>query len=257
MYRFMASRRWIVRTIAGILLVLACVRLGMWQLDRNDERSQRNDRIEAGISADPVPLATLAEPGKPFNAESEWRSVRVTGEYDVDRQLVLELRPVDGEQGVHVLTPLVLSNGAAVLVDRGFVPIDGPTADLPDLPAPPSGTVEVDGRLRHSEDERGAGSSLDERKVRYVNLGDIADALPYDLYPAWVERTSEDPAPTDEIQAIPEPERDAGPHLSYAIQWFAFACIGVGGFVLLIRAEARGRSQLEPEEDEPADVPAH
>lgn len=256
MYRFLASKRWIVRTIAGILLVLACVRLGLWQLDRNDERAERNDRIETGISADPAPIENLAEPGRSFDDENEWRSVQTTGRYDIEHQLVLELRPVDGEQGVHVLTPLVTADGSAVLVDRGFVPTDGPATEIPDLPEPPSGTVAVDGRLRQSEDERGAGNGLDEGKIRYVNIDDIAEALPYDLYPAWVERTSEDPAPAGELTAIPAPEMDAGPHLSYAVQWFVFACIGVGGFILLIRAEARGRRQLESAEDEPLNIAA-
>ena len=243
MYRFLASRRWLVRTVAGVLLVLVCVRLGLWQLDRNDERAARNAVIEAGIDSAPVPIDDLNAPGEPLNPDDQWRSAVITGQYDPGHELALRLRPVDGTPGVHALTPLVTADGDAFLVDRGFIPSEGRPDDEVDLPGVPSGTVTVQVRLRVSED--GEGASQREGTVRRVDTVALADTLPYPLFGAWGERVEQEPPASDELQAIPPPEVESGPHLSYAVQWFVFAVIGVGGYVLLVRAEARGRAETE------------
>lgn len=230
--------RWLIRTVAGVLLVLLCVRLGIWQLDRNEQRSAHNAVIEKNIGADPVPLGDVATPGSPVDAADEWRPIAVTGHYDADHQLTLRLRPVDGRRGVHAITPLVTADGAALLIDRGFLPT---SEDRPELPPPPSGEVAVTARLRQSEDGRGTGGDPATGAIRYLWIDGIADALPYPVFGGWAELISANPSASDELEAIPPPEIDAGNSLSYAIQWFLFAVVGVCGFVLLVRAEVRGR----------------
>lgn len=231
-----------MRTLAGVLLVLVCVRLGVWQLDRNEQRQDRNDIIEANVGGEPVPAAELAPPGEPLDDGDRWRSVVVTGEYDAENELLLRLRPVNGERGVHALTPLVTADGAALLVDRGFVPADGRDDDEIDVPPPPSGQVTVTARVRSSE----GGQDVDPASgaVRYVDVDAIEGWLPYPLYGAWGELIEQEPPADDELRPLAAPETEAGPHLSYAIQWFIFAVVGIGGFVLLVRAEARGRREV-------------
>ncbi|WP_158564266.1 SURF1 family cytochrome oxidase biogenesis protein [Jiangella anatolica] len=244
MYRFLASRRWLVRTLAGVLLVLLCVRLGLWQLDRNEQRQDRNAVIEANVGGDPVPAAELAPPGETLATDDQWRTVEVTGRWDVDEELRLRLRPVDGTRGVHALTPLVTDDGTALLVDRGFVAADGRDDDEIELAAPPDGEVTVTARVRRSE----TGHDVDPSSgsVRFVDVEAIAAGLPYPLYGAWGELIAQVPEPATSLQLIEPPETESGPHLSYAIQWFLFAVVGVGGFILLIRGEARG-SEETPE----------
>lgn len=244
-FRFLASRRWAVRILAGLVLVAACVRLGFWQLDRNDQREARNEVIEANVHRDPAAVDDVLTAGIPVASNLVWTPVEATGRYDTDHQLVVRLRPMDGEPGVHTLTPLVTEGGAAVLVDRGFVRQDGPATVAPRLPQPPTGEVDVVGRVRQSEEGRGTGGDPDRGSVRYVDVDEIARALPYPVYGAWIELIEEDPAPVDAPVKPPAPTTEAGPHLSYAVQWFIFACIGVGGFVFLVRAESRIRRASE------------
>lgn len=236
------SRRWAVRIVAGMLLAAAFVALGMWQLDRNEQRQARNAVIEANMAREPVPVDEVLSTGRQAGPSDEWTPVRISGTYDGANELVVRLRPLDGQAGVHVLTPLVTEGGAAVLVDRGFVPSLG--AEIPEIPAAPSGPVEVTGRVRLTESGRGTGGDPDSGAIRYVDVAALADALPYPLYGGWVELTEQRP-PATGLEPLPPPAIDAGPHLSYAIQWFAFTVIGVGGFVLLVRAEARVRREEE------------
>jgi cytochrome oxidase assembly protein ShyY1 len=73
------------------------------------------------------------------------------------------------------------------------------------------------------------------------------------LYGGWLELVDQDPPADGSLALVPPPELESGPHLSYAIQWFAFAVIGIGGFILLIRAEAKVRRQdaESPGDDHP------
>ena len=245
-----------MRTLAGLLLVAVCVRLGIWQLDRNDQRAARNAVIEANANAEPVPLDDVASPDEPLGSGDEWQQVRVSGTYDPDHELIVQLRPLAGEAGVHVVTPLVTDAGDALLVDRGFVAGGGPADSSTDIPEASTGPVDVVARLRRSEEGRGTGGDPADGAVRYLDVDAIAAIMPYPLYGAWAELVEQSPPADDPPVAVPAPEIDAGPHLSYAIQWFLFACVGVGGFVLLVRAEARGRRELDaghPEGPEPTE----
>ncbi len=244
-FRLLATRRWLVRVLAGIVLVVAFVRLGIWQLDRNEERAARNAVIENNSRHDPVPVDALLEPGVPVEADVVWTPIRATGSYDVEEQLIIRLRPLDGRPGIHVLTPLITESGDALLVDRGFVPQDGSASGTPEVPEPPPGEVEVIGRIRASEEGRGTGGDIATGAVRYIDVDEIAATLEYPVFGAWVEVVDEQPPPVTAPVRVPEPTLDAGPHLSYAVQWFLFACIGIGGFVILARAESRFRREDE------------
>ena len=241
MFRLLTSRRWLLRILAGIVLVIAFVRLGMWQLDRNEERAAHNAVIEANSQRDPVPVEDLLEPSNTVDEQQVWTPVQARGSYDVDHEFVVRLRPLDGQPGVHVLTPLVTASGDALLVDRGFVPHEGSPTSSPAIPEPPPGQVEVIGRVRASEEGRGTGGDPSTGVIRHVDVDQIAATLPYPVYGAWVEVIDEQPPPAVAPVRPPAPTLDAGPHLSYAVQWFLFACIGIGGFILLARAESRLR----------------
>jgi cytochrome oxidase assembly protein ShyY1 len=233
----------------------------MWQLDRYDQRGERNAAVRSAIAADPVPLDALVPPGTSPDdvpASAEWRVVSVRGEFDDSAEVLLRLRQVEGRAGVHVLTPLVPDDGPAVLVDRGFIPSGSSTQSI-DVPAPPSGEVEVTGRLHRSETGRGSGLDADTTppSIRFVDLAPLAREQRLELAPVWVE--SIEPLPSD-LVAVPAPTLSAGPSLIYAVQWFLFAMIAVGGFVVLARRESRAdadeqAAQADPDPAAPRSAP--
>ena len=65
----------------------------------------------------------------------------------MSQQVLIRNRSYQGQPGFHVVTPLQLADGRALLVNRGWIPLteDGST---PTPPAPPSGPVVVTGRAR-------------------------------------------------------------------------------------------------------------
>ena len=114
------SKKWIIPTILVAIGVAFLIRLGFWQLDRLDQRRAFNATVSSRWQLDPFDI--VAE-GLPTDlTELEYRRVEVSGTYDYDNQIILKERPRDGAPGFIVVTPLVLEDGRAVLVARGWAP---------------------------------------------------------------------------------------------------------------------------------------
>jgi len=213
------------------------VSLGRWQLRRLDERRAANAAISAGMDARPGAVESMLQPGAPAPDGAEWRRIHARGRYDASYELLVRNRPLDGRAGYYVLTPLVTESGTAMLVNRGWVAAGATAATRPDVPTAPAGEVEVTGRLRLSERASGH-TGLPAGQVDRVSLPAIAAGLPYPIYGGYAELTEQSPAPAgDPPRLIPAPDLSEGPHLAYALQWFAFALMAVGAWVLLFRRE--------------------
>src|SRR5687767_3367716 len=117
--RLMFSRKWILTTLLVVVGSTICVRLGLWQLERLAERQAFNAHYLATSA-----LPTLAITSTPQDdlSQMEYRRVEVSGKYDFDQQVVLRNQYHQNELGYFLLTPLLLSDGTAILVQRGWIP---------------------------------------------------------------------------------------------------------------------------------------
>jgi surfeit locus 1 family protein len=249
MFRFLLKPRWIALGLFALVMTGLCVRLGFWQLDRLQGRRYFNHRYEAGMSAAPEPVEQLIDGG----GDLLFRQAEASGTYDAAREVILYGRSDHGEPGNHVLTPLRLADGRAILVDRGWVPFDMDTPPL-SAAAPPPGVLMVTGLLAPSEP---GGTPQNEGAVTTVTRPDlerIAPQLPYPLLPYYLQLRTQTPAQSGALPIPPPvPTLDDGPHLSYALQWFAFAAIAGFGFALLVAREVRDeRAQASSATEQPA-----
>lgn len=251
-YGFLLSRRWLGWFALAALAAAVCVLLGNWQWDRMGQRHERNNLIRSNVGAAPVAADTLLRVGSAPRDGAEYARVRVTGSYDVARQLLVRLRPFEGQVGYHVLTPLVAEDGRALLVDRGWVPAGDVGSGLPEVPDPPRGRVTVTARVRPSEPASTTGTPPAGQVTR-IDVPGIAATLPYEVYGGYGELTREDPTLRTAPTQIPPPEPSEGPHLAYAFQWYLFAALGFGGLVVLARREAADRRAAD---DSPTPGPA-
>lgn len=238
------TRKWWKTTVLVILAMGVMTRLGIWQLDRLEQRRAFNARAEEQLSAPRLNLT--AGVFEQDLAGMEYRDVMVVGEYDHSQQIVLRNQAWNNRYGVHVLTPLRIANSqAAVLVDRGWVPAEdfesGALAQYDE-----TGTVEVQGMLRASQTRPDFGRRADptlapgEKRLEawyMVNVERIAGQISYPLLPVYVQQTP-DPAWTSlPYRSLPELELTEGSHFGYALQWFTFALILGGGYLFYIRKE--------------------
>jgi surfeit locus 1 family protein len=228
-----AVRRWAPLAI-GIVVAAVCARLGVWQLDRLAQRRAQNARIEQQLSLSPLELpAASAAPAAA--AAVSYRPVSATGTFDFSHQQVVVLRPRDGVPGVFLATPLMVSDSSAILVERGWVPSpDGKTVALETLAEPTETTVEghlVEGDFSAPPPDAWPG---------YVRRASPALVPGAPAFPLVLRRTVLPPGAPDVMQPMLLPGLTNGPHLSYAIQWFAFGIIALVGSGLLVAKGGKG-----------------
>ena len=241
------------------VIAVGFVFLGLWQLDRHDEVRLANEEGASRMSAEPVSLDEALRSAAGDYESLRYRQVEVTGEYAVEDEVLIRSRVhPDFGAGFHVVTPLVLDDGSAVLVNRGWIPphlaeppvaeaahVDprafGLDCDAVLLPAPEAGEVTVVGWIEPTQERPRFGPTDPpdgrlERLVR-IDVERIARQVPYPLAPVYmVARGAGEGLP----EPIPVPTfDDMGSHLSYAIQWFSFALIGLVGYGFLMRNRMR------------------
>jgi cytochrome oxidase assembly protein ShyY1 len=227
------SRRVAVVVIA-VLVAATCVNLGLWQLRRLDERRALNAEILDRRSDSPLSIEDVA--GKA--AVEPYRPATARGRYDVEHEVLVFGRSLDGEAGHHVVTPLLLPGGGAILVVRGWVPFAMQAAPVR-AAAPPANEVRVEGSLAPDEGDGTVAPDADAI-VRVLDVEGIASSLPYDVFPLPLQLAEQTPPQPGSLPIpVPLPDLSEGPHLSYAIQWFSFALVALIGCAILVLRDRR------------------
>lgn len=233
-HRWLAPR-WLALHLAVVLLVAAFGWLGWWQLGKWLEPDP-GGRVITDLP--PVALGELTNPDRLVDADLAGRRVSVTGQYDAGEQLFVAEQQHAGRTGVHVLTPLITADGAAVVVNRGWVSDPGAAAA-----AVPDGLVTVTGRLRPSESVRAGsvGGGLPPGQVALINSAELVNLLPYQrLYDGYITLTGQRPPQVEGPVPLPDhparASRGALLNLSYAAQWWLFAAAAVFFWGRLLRS---------------------
>jgi surfeit locus 1 family protein len=255
-YRFLLRPTWLLSHLAVLALVVVMFNLGLWQLNRLDEKQGINSAVEAR-SEDPVAaVGDLVDPGTPFAAADgvEYRTVEATGVYQSEDEVLVHNRSLDGSPGRWVLTPLLLENGAAVIVNRGWIPLAMAPGEPRPEADPPTGEVMVSGLARTTQTRSGlqAGDPsvgvLDA--LARPDLERYGQQLDYDILPVFIQLETQDPVQEGSLPVpLDPPELSEGPHLGYAVQWFIFTLIALIGYPLVLRRVARSRATAKPAGD--------
>jgi surfeit locus 1 family protein len=228
------TRAGLLGSLVVLIVAATCVRLGFWQLHRLAERRARNAVVAARLATPPATLASVGQD----TAGLAFRHAAARGRYDNDHSIVWAGRSFQGDPGVYVLTPLLLADGGALLVNRGWLPSpDAATVDL--APYRVDSLVSVTGILVPFPPASSGADTL-RRRVRYhIDHTGVAASLPYPVEPLLLQLT-----PGADARArprpLPPPALDEGPHFSYAVQWFSFALIGIVGWLALLLRGGHG-----------------
>ncbi|RJS47161.1 SURF1 family protein [Nocardioides cavernaquae] len=238
---FLVSRRWVLFAIIVGLLAYVAWWLGEWQFHRLEDRRDRNAVIERNESASAVPVSTVLSTSRSVPASAEWTRITATGTYDVEHTVQVRYRTYEGNSGVEVVVPLVTSSGTAVLIDRGWLATDTATAQLADIPDPPTGTVTVTGWARadatgESTAVSGEGGAV---STRAISSRTIAAETGLTTYQGFVQLDKESPEPATALRAGELPDLGNGPHFFYGLQWWFFGVLAIFGFGYLAYDEWR------------------
>ena len=251
MWDFARRPRWILSHLLVLVLIVTMINLGFWQLRRLDEKTTLNDHIRSRGTLPTESFDKLVPAGstRASTRDVQWRRVVATGTYRVADELVVSNRTISGQPGFWVLTPFVENDGTIIAVVRGFVfRPEFEARGISSVPAP-SGEVTIEGALQASPksgrfgDEPSNGGKVPA--ISQADTGRLAERWGPTVAPVYLRLDAGDGAPSKDgpLYPVPPPPLSKGPHLSYAVQWFIFALIGLIGYPMILRRQAYGRDR--------------
>ena len=234
MLQYLFRGRRLALTIVVIIASVVFCGLGFWQVGRLTQRLALIEHVRMRMD-EPAIALTGNEQADPVNLD--YRRVTLRGTFDPSQEILRRNRSLNGTTGYHIVTPFKVSGSdKAVLVDRGWIPYDQANREQRKAFSPPTGEVTIDGIAQISQDATttpvdqpvAAGQRLDA--WFRINVERIQQQVNLPLLPVFIEQQSDgaaqDSFPIRGVTPLPDP----GNHMAYAIQWFAFAVILLGGY---------------------------
>ncbi len=219
-------------TIATIILLPVLLRLGFWQLDRAQEKREIEQRFAEQQARPAVELSRLDPTG-----QIEYRRVRISGQFDDDRQILLDNQVHQKRAGYHVLTPLRIGGAQQyILVNRGWIDGHLQRDKMPKFTTPKQ-QIELTGRLKLPSD---IGLKLGEKSytntswplvVQWLDIKELEDRTGHKLYPYILQLGENEPHGFIREWKIvsSSPEKST----SYAVQWFTLALVLILIFIFV------------------------
>lgn len=236
--RPLLSRRWRWVTLGVIVGIGVMIGLGIWQLDRREQRKAYNATLAAQLAQPPAPV-TGQEDAAALEAMQD-RQVWAEGQYDTAHQFLILLQPWEGRTGAYLVTPLMLDESTAILVNRGWIPQEEQeTASQYDV----TGSTIVEGYVARSEVPRYGTRDLTSTTFNpeqyRIDIEVLQAQLPYELLPVYILQAPTEGAQVLPYRTAPEIDLSEGPHLSYALQWFSFSLLLGGGYLYFVQQQEK------------------
>lgn len=219
-------KRYFFPLLLGIVGCAVLASLGLWQLDRADQKAQRIAEIESRIGAAPVALPADVEVGA-----DRYLPVRVSGTTTGEELHVLTSLREEGP-GYRLISAFETDGGRRIMVDEGFI-----RESEKDLTRP--GTeMTVAGNLDWPrETDRFTPAPDLERDLWFArDVAGMAETLgtePVLIVARTVTGTDARATP------LPVVAESTVNHLGYAIQWFGLALVWAGMSAFLVWRIAR------------------
>jgi surfeit locus 1 family protein len=232
-------------TLVGVVLLIG---LGVWQLERKAWKEALIDAIARRMNTPPMPLHPPARWASLDAAHDEFTKITFRAAFENDREALVfagasAFRPDVSRTGYWVFTPARLTDGARIVVNRGFVP-DANKDPATRAAGLVTGPVEIVGVLRWPEQAGWFTPAGDPAQNLWFARDPLAIAAAKgwgNVAPFYVEQ--EAPTPPG---GLPQPGKLTvnlpNNHLQYALTWFALAIVLAAVFIAFARTRWREES---------------
>jgi surfeit locus 1 family protein len=225
-----------ILTLATLAALAVLIGLGVWQLERREEKHALIAQIETRANMAPAPVEILFATGD----YAAHRRATAQGAFVPGHEaFVFSPRTDKGPtvQGYKLVSAFALASGGTILVDRGWVPAEW--RERPSVAAGPTDEVEIDGVLRPSGRPSTFTPAPDLATHTFYqrDAAAIGKALGLSLTTTLVleatSKTDGGPEPLPSALNIPDN------HLNYALTWFSLGLVLV--VIYLRYHHVRGR----------------
>lgn len=207
--------------LLALFAVMLFIYLGVWQLQRADEKKRLLVAEQALANQTPIFWQ------KGDKLPQQFQPLSVEGHYLPDLFL-LDNQHYQHRFGYHVISPFELSGRGIILIDRGWVQGDITRQTLPVIQTPET-TLRISGKAYYPSPKNWVLGDVLEHKsaktavVERIDTNMISQFLHKSVYP-FIIRLNENDAfgyIRQWMTVSMLPER----HYAYAIQWFIFAIV--------------------------------
>lgn len=232
--------------LVAVIICLFMLRLGVWQLDRADQKQTILDAQIAQTQQATIPLSqlqSLLQTQLKQICEARFRPVSITGQYLADATIFIDNKVLNKKVGYQVFTPFQLSeNKTTVMVNRGWVSVGESRDKLPPI-STPSSKLTLKGRLNLPPQKPPLWDDkypvAKGRVWQYLPITEFSNSSGLTLLPLVVELA---PIQASDDSLIRQWQKLddiwVGKHKAYAMQWFAMAlALLIASLVLAVRSK--------------------
>ena len=213
--------------MVGVIMLAILISLGMWQLDRAEQKREIHEKFLQHQSAEIIDLNS-EHAVRADKSAMLWRNVKVNGTFTDDVHILLDNQVMKGEAGYFVFTPFRFSDeNIWALVNRGWLPAG---KDRMISPSFDTNAEEVN-IIGVATEVPATGLLLGEPAIEtmtdniirlpHIDLQEIAGLIKQDLFPYVIRLQPESAQGFLREWSIPGSGEER--HLGYAFQWFALA----------------------------------
>jgi len=220
----------LIPSLITFILLPVLISLGIWQLNRADQKRLIDQNIHNAEQLAPLDLNQHISKNSKSVIQEAYRRTAITGHYDNKKTFLLDNRTFQGKAGFHVLTPYLFidkhQKRQAVLVNRGWIPYQGSRTNIPDIQLKKTspvilGRIKTLGKSILLNDSQ--ESSQFPRIIQSISMEKLSEILHYTLLPIVIEldKSQENGFVRDWKPYYGSVDR----HIAYAVQWFAMAAV--------------------------------
>ena len=226
--------------ICAVLVLLAMLRLGVWQLERAEQKNRLLEQLQSRTSEAAMPFGSIDFQASTAS-ELRYTNTEVTGRYLGEGTVFIDNYVVAGKVGYQIFSPfLPVASQQVVLVNRGWISVGESRQKLPAI-ATPTTPIKLKGRLNlpppqpplWNDDYAVAQGAV----WAYLPIAEYAAEFQLDVLPIVLELAPEKPFESQLTMVWANIDDEwVAKHHGYAFQWFAMAAAFlVICVVLLIR----------------------
>lgn len=226
----------LIPTLFTIPALIVLLSLGTWQLQRMQWKIDRIAEVNYKSSKEAVDFPVVIDDFESL----EYRRFKVKGEFlhDKEAHLFTGPRVHRGKSGYDILTPLKMSDGRIVIVDRGWVPTSLKNAEKR-ADSLIQGVVEVEGML-HRGESKGRftpDNNVEDNLWFWIDISALSSYVESPLQDLYIRVLKNEGGVANPVvpvagEAVIKHKND---HLQYAITWYGLAIVLLVIYVLYHR----------------------
>jgi len=218
----------VIKLFIFLPLISLCIFLGVWQIERGQEKQDTYNLYLKNIYKEPKELHNLHE------NISEFTKIKVFGDFMLEKQFLLDNQVYNQKAGYDVITPLEVDD-KILLVNRGWVSNNN-RQSIPDISIVKTKNPII-GYVYYYKNSYMLSNDIYENKwpllIQSININKKSSLLNKEILPyVLIMNESQDNAYNLKKIYKKNPQLK---HYMYAGQWFIFSILGFIFMIILMR----------------------